>query len=309
MIVPPGHEVLVLLAILAGWLTVPSGLAVSMLIGARRPGAAAALIVAGFVPPVCIMLASPTGSVLADMLIGQAAFGVVLATSILARRASSVDREEMTRLLRFAPAGIAIGLASPIAMLLARSRIAEVMSWEQVAALQAAWRANEWTTAVVAGLLYAHFLPRLGAAADRKSFLRGLGRAARTTLLPAALAMGLLLAALPKVAAWLYRPELAVSSGDAALLFLGDWLRTLAWVFLYGLYARQAPRAVTIGEFLSIPLFALLVWFSVRPSSLVEVGLAWCLAYTAYAVFNGLSLRQALHEEGRDAQPAIGRPS
>lgn len=213
----------------------------------------------------------------------------------------------MKRLLRFAPAGIAIGLASPIAMLLARSHIAETMSWEQVAVLQAAWRANDWTTAVVGGLLYAHYLPRLGATADKQGFLMELWRAARTTLIPSALAMGVLLALLPQVTSWLYRPELSVPSADASLLFLGDWLRMVAWVFLYGLYARQVPRAVTIGEFLSIPLFALLVWFAIPPSGLAEVGLAWALAYVAYAVFNGLALREALHEARRDACLATQR--
>lgn len=306
-IVPPGQESLALLAILAGWLTVPVGLFVSMLIGTHRPGAAATLLAAGFVTPWGVILSSPTGSVLVDLLLGQACFGAVLAVFILAHRAGNVDRAEMNRLLKFAPAGIAIGLASPIAMLLARSHIAETMSWEQVAVLQAAWRANDWTTAVVGGLLYAYFLPRLGDTAERQGFLMELGRAARTTLIPSALAMGVLLALLPQVTSWLYRPELSVLSADASLLFIGDWLRMVAWVFLYGLYARQVPRAVTIGEFLSIPLFALLVWFAIPPSGLAEVGLAWALAYVAYAVFNGLALREALHEAQRDACLATQR--
>lgn len=50
-IVPPGQESLTLLAILAGWLAVPGGLAVSIKIGAQRPGAAAALLAASFVTP------------------------------------------------------------------------------------------------------------------------------------------------------------------------------------------------------------------------------------------------------------------
>jgi len=286
----------VFLALLAGWLSVPPGLAVSALIGAGRAGCAAALTAASFLPPMSLLLASPTGSPPADLLLGHILFGAAVAAVIVLRRSRAVDRLELRRLLHFAPAGIAIGLLSPIAMILARARISDSLSWEHVAMVQAVWRANEWTTAVVAGMLYVHYLPKLGAATGRQAFNRVLGHAAAVTLAPAALAMLALWLILPQAIEWLYRSELAPARVDAGLLLLGDFLRVVSWVFLYGLYARQASRAVTMGEFLSTPLFALLLWFAVRPASLWDVGMAWALAYLAYAVFNGLALRQALHE-------------
>ena len=303
LIVPVGQQSLALLALLAGWLAVPPGLAVATLIGAGRAGRAAALTAASFVPSVGLLLVSPTGAPLTDLLLGQILFGAAVAAAILRRQAGGVDRLELRRLLRFAPAGIAIGLLSPIAMVLARARISDTISWEHVALVQAVWRANEWTTAVVAGMLYVHYLPRLGAAAGRQAFNRVLGRAAAVTLVPAALAMLALWLILPQAIEWLYRPELAPPRADAGLLLLGDFLRVVSWVFLYGLYARQAPRAVTMGEFLSTPLFALLLWFAVRPASLWDVGMAWALAYLAYAVFNGLALRQTLHESTAGLAP------
>lgn len=303
LVVPAGQQSLALLALLAGWLAVPPGLAVSALIGAGRAGRAAALTAVSFLPPVSLLLVSPTGSAPADLLIGQILFGAAVAISIFLRRAGEVDRLELRRLLRFAPAGITIGLLSPIAMVLARARISEALSWEHVAMVQTVWRANEWTTAVVAGMLYVHYLPRLVAAGGRQAFSQVLGHAAALTLVPAALAMLGLWMLLPLVIEWLYRPELVPARTDAGLLLLGDFLRVVSWVFLYGLYARQAPRAVTIGEFLSIPLFALLLWLAVRPASLWDVGMAWTLAYLAYAVFNGLALRQALHESTAGLAP------
>lgn len=297
LIVPAGQQSLVFLALLAGWLSVPPGLAVSALIGAGRAGCAATLTAASFLPPMSLLLASPTGSPPADLLLGQILFGAVVAAVIVLRRSRAVNRLDLRRLLHFAPAGIAIGLLSPIAMVLARARVSDTLSWEHVAMIQAIWRANEWTTAVAAGMLYVHFLPRLGAAAGGQAFNRMLARAAATTLTPAALAMLALWLFLPQAIEWLYRPELVPSRANAGFLLLGDFLRVVSWVFLYGLYARQVPRAVTIGEFLSIPLFSLLLWFAVRPAGLWDVGQAWALAYLAYATFNGLALRQSLHEE------------
>ena len=164
IIVPAGQQSLVFLALLAGWLSVPPGLAVSALIGAGRAGCAATLTAASFLPPMSLLLVSPTGSPPADLLLGQILFGAVVAAVIVLRRSRAVNRLDLRRLLHFAPAGIAIGLLSPIAMILARARISDSLSWEHVAMVQAVWRANEWTTAVVAGMLYVHYLPKLGAA-------------------------------------------------------------------------------------------------------------------------------------------------
>jgi hypothetical protein len=67
---------------------------------------------------------------------------------------------------------------------------------------------------------------------------------------------------------------------------------------------------VVIGEFLSLPLFALLLWLLPGPLELFRIGLCWLLAYAVYAIFNavgaaspatgnGPALRSSRHAERR----------
>jgi PST family polysaccharide transporter len=293
-VLPTGMENLALLALLVGWLTVGPSLVISFLIGTQRPGWAALWTAASFVPPLAALAIDPLDSVPASLLLGQGVFGIVATLAILLRRTAPIPWQEMRRLIRFAPAGIAIGILSPISMLLARARIADVSGWELVAQAQTVWRINDWVQATAAGLLYIYFLPRLSAAAGPASFWREMKRAAWMVLVPAALVTTLLWIELPVLATALYRPDMAPNRSDATLILCGDWLRVVAWLFLYGLYSRHAAHAVTLGEIFSVPLFALLLWFAIQPDNLVGVGTAWAIAYLGYATFNCLALRREL---------------
>jgi PST family polysaccharide transporter len=296
-VVPKGMEGQALLAVLVGWLVVATTLVMSFLIGTGRPGRAALWTIASFLPPLAALAINPFDAAPANVLLGQGVFGLLATIGIFLRQAEKIPWAEMRSLIRFAPAGIAIGILSPVSMLLVRTRIADVSGWDLVAQAQTVWRVNDWVQATAAGLLYIYFLPRLSAAVTSDAFWREMKRAAWTVVVPAGLVSAIIWVALPELAAMLYRPDMAPTRSDAALMLFGDWLRVVSWLFLYGLYARHAARAVTIGEFCSVPLFALLLWFSIRPESLVGVGAAWAVAYLVYAVFNGLALRETMAEQ------------
>lgn len=289
-LVPRGMESQTVAAAIAGWLMVSTTLVMSFLVGIGRPGRAVAWTLASFVLPIGLLIASPLPSPPLNVLLGHGIFGLAATAWIAFARTGQIDQAEITRLTRFALAGIAIGVLSPLCMLLARTQIASASGWEAVGQLQAVWKVNEWVQATVAGLLYIHFLPRMAAAGNIEAFWQEVRTAARTVLIPAATATVVIWLALPELAAWLYRADMAPTRADATLILAGDWLRAVSWVFLYGLYARHAHRPVTIGEFLSIPLFALILWAGIRPNGLAEIGAAWALAYLAYSVFNGLAL-------------------
>jgi hypothetical protein len=74
-----------------------------------------------------------------------------------------------------------------------------------------------------------------------------------------------------------------------------------SWIFLFGLFARGAGRAVTLGEFLSLPLFALLLWLLPDKMTLPMIGLCWILSYAAYGIFNALALRCTLESGDGEA--------
>jgi len=175
---------------------------------------------------------------------------------------------------------------SPASLAWARAEIAASLSWQAAGQVQALWRASEWITLIMAGLLNAWSLPRLGAQLTRNGFVAELRRAARLVALPSALLLALLWWWLPEVLALLYREDLALSRRDALFFFIGDWVRMMSWVALFGLFARGAAWAIAVGECLSLPLFAGLLWLLAGHFGVKEIGMLWCASYVAYAVFN-----------------------
>jgi hypothetical protein len=299
MLLPASQAGLQLPALGVGWLAVAPGLLVAWLLGRGRSGSATAVVAVALAAPLAALYFAAPGAELQVLLGTQAAFGLAVTVILLAGEGSWRDVPGRGHGLRpFIVAGIAIGILSPAAMALARLEIAASASWEIAGAVQALWRSSEWITAIAAGLLNAHFLPRLAATHDTVAFRAELCASARQVVLPALLALGLLWLLLPQVVALLYREGIEVGRLDSMGFFAGDALRMLSWVFLFGLFARGAGWAVTAGELLSLPLFAALLWLLPGPLSLAATGLAWLLAYAVYAGFNAWALWR-LQEERR----------
>jgi hypothetical protein len=112
--------------------------------------------------------------------------------------------------------------------------------------VQALWRSSEWITAIAAGLLYAHSLPRLAAATGcRRDCGANCAVAARHgcwrrhwLALCRALA-----ACCRRSLALLYRADLPVTRLDALPFFAGDALRMLSWILSLRPSSRAAPAA------------------------------------------------------------------
>jgi hypothetical protein len=63
-------------------------------------------------------------------------------------------------------------------------------------------------------------------------------------------------------------------------------VRIAAWVPLFGLYAARRTIAITLGEVLSLPLFAALLALFAEGLSLERAGVLWLVSFAAYASFN-----------------------
>jgi hypothetical protein len=292
-LLPPAQATLLLPALGTGWLLVAPGLLAAWLLGRGQPGRAALLVAGSLGLPWLALSLAPPGRELMALLAAEATVGGVVTLWLLAgagswRQALSTGHG----LHSFIAAGIAIGILSPAATAVARIEIAASASWEIAGAVQAVWRSSEWITAIAAGVLNAYFLPRLAAAKSPAAFAAALSTARRQVLRPALLALGLLWLLLPPVLELLYRRDLPLDRLDALPFLVGDALRMLSWIALFGLFARGAGWAVTAGEFLSLPLFAALLLALPGPLSLPQIGMAWALAYAAYAGFNFWALRR-----------------
>ncbi len=300
-ILPPSLSMMALPALGVGGLSVAPGLYSGWLLGRGQPGRAMLLAAIMLTIPLTALALASRGDEIVWLLAAQAAVGLLLTLALLRGDHSWTASFASDHELRpFIGASLAIGILSPAATAFARQQIGAVTSWETAGAVQALWRSSEWITGIAAGLFFAHFLPRMAAATDAASFKREMRGAAQRVLAPALVAVAVLWLLLPQALALLYRADLPVTRIDALPFFGGDALRMLSWIFLFALFARGAGRAVMIGEFLSLPLFALLLWLLPGPLELFRIGLCWLLAYAVYAIFNAWALRRR--------QPAGGRP-
>src|SRR6185503_3686432 len=158
--------------------------------------------------------------------------------------------------------------------------------------LQALWRLADWVAAVAAGTLSLVFLPQLAAARSGAEFNALLARAAKLVLVPSAIVFAAIYALHRPLLAILYEPSVVASDSAVALLLAGSWVRIVAWLPLFALYALKRTRAIAVGELLSLPLFAALV---VAAGSKLTLELAagfWLAAYIAYAAFNVWAARR-----------------
>ncbi|MFV0281794.1 MAG: hypothetical protein ACK5JM_13675, partial [Rhodoblastus sp.] len=87
----------------------------------------------------------------------------------------------------------------------------------------------------------------------------------------------------------LYSEKFLMPALASGLFLAGDALRLACWVPLHGLFATERIKAVAIGEWLSLPLFAALLTAS-GAHSLVIAGACYAIAYAIYLSFNVWSI-------------------
>lgn len=200
------------------------------------------------------------------------------------------QREHFQQLIKFVPVGLAIGIMSPVSMLVIRGLLSGMLSWDDVGFLQALWRSSEWVTSTAAGVLSLVFLPRMSAAWGTSRFRNELLRAGMFVLIPAASLLLFIYFNQRAILSTLYNARFAVSNETAALFLLGCWIRITAWIFLFGLFAAHRTRLIVAGEILSLPLIALLLWVFRDGMTLERTALIYVASYCVYLGFNAAAL-------------------
>ena len=193
-------------------------------------------------------------------------------------------------LLTYLPAGLSIGLLSPLSLIAAREIMARAWGWEAVASVQAIWRSADWVAALVSGMLSLMFLPRMSRAISAREPSRALRRelwaAVRWLWVPAACVLGIMIWAGPQWLVGLFGLSVVPESTIFAMFLLGEWVRMGSWILLYGLFATGAQRAIALGELCSLPLFAGLLWLIGPELSMHSAAVAYLGAYMTYLAFN-----------------------
>lgn len=319
-IVPQAHQPLLPWFVVNGVLSVASAIWGAALVGEGRLRLAFGLTAGGIGLSLLALLLGPRAQPLAALALAQTVYSVAVGAWVLwgpgvaggalgpgvageAGPALRLDAARRAQLMRFVPAGLSIGLLSPLSLAVARAAMAEHLSWEAAGQVQALWRTTEWVTITVAGVLAYYVLPRLSRAAGAgPAFARELRHTLVWAVLPALAALALVWAALPWLQPLLYTSALALPRELALPFVLGDAARVLSWVYLYALYARASGRAIAVGELLSLPLFAGLLLALGPRMSITAIGWAWALTFVVYAAFNWLMASRSAPDPTRSAR-------
>jgi O-antigen/teichoic acid export membrane protein len=283
---------LVVLAAAVGCIAVVPGMLTGYWLGQQRRDLMLALAAGSSLVVLAAALAAPQAQILAALTLAQAA-PALAAVLVLRKTGPRVPpTTEHGSLRRYILPGLVIGLLTPLATVAVRDIVAAQMSWHDVGLLQALWRVSDWVGNVAAGVMAVYFLPRLSAAHGTPRFAAELKRAAFATILPSALALAAIGAMHRTVFSFLYDDSFRMGDATVALFFAGTFARIASWLPLYALYAMRRTRSLAIGEFLSMPLFAVLLAIYPGPLSLEAAGALWLSAYVGYGLFNLWAVRR-----------------
>ena len=198
--------------------------------------------------------------------------------------------EYLHKLKKFVPVGLAIGITSPISMLLIRGILARTLSWDEAGIMQAMWRSTDWVTVSAAGVLSLIFFPRFSSTFGSVQFKSELKRAGVLVLLPTAVLLFVVYLNENAVLTALYDTRFAVSNTTAAWFMWSCWIRIASWVFLFGLFAAHRTKLIIVGELLSLPLYVLLLWLFKDGMTLERAAILCFVSYVVYLVFNAIAL-------------------
>lgn len=272
------------LAAVAGWLAVGQVVLNSYWLGRQQRALMLALATASAALAAAAAVLAPPGYLLELLLASQAA--PALALFLVLHPSRAARRVDDRALERYIIPGFAIGVLSPASLLVARSVVGESLSWHDSGVLQALWRASDWVCGFASGIMAMIYLPRLAAAHGSAAFRGIVLQALSTVLLPSAALFALMFAVHGPLLELLYDESFRASPASVALVFAGNVLRIASWIALYALYAAVRTRAIAVGELLSLPLFAALLYVARDRLTLELAGLLWLASYLVYFAFN-----------------------
>ena len=190
-------------------------------------------------------------------------------------------KEWIFKIGKFIPAGLSIGLLSPLCVLLTRSMLAQEQSWEVAGTATALWRASDWVLSSVQTILYFHYLPLLSKDALQGKMKSSVKKITLQIMLPSAIFLILLIVFHNPILHLLYDDQLNISLEIAILFWSGDAARILSAIFLMALFVLHATKIITIWDFFSQPLFILLLFIGMD-ASLRLTGMAYLITYLIY---------------------------
>ena len=284
------------LASLSGWLTVAGGLLGSYWLGKNQQNK---LLLFGLLTSIPIFLILGSGywrgfdaiskSLMYTLLTISACVNVYILIYFFKWKNKNDNylaqlKHSTSLLVKYLPAGFSIGLLTPLSMLISRSVIASNLDWELAGATVALLRTSDWILNGAQSTLYFYFLPKISKEINHTNPIKVMFRISLYILIPSLIALISLFIMQEQILHLLYDTRLNIDSNISLIFWSGDFLRIISAIFLMGLYSLHCSKAIALGEFLSQPLYALLLFLGAA-TSLINVGLAHLFTYLIYALF------------------------
>jgi len=293
----PSFSYRLVLAALSGWCSIVFGQLLGYWLGRQRYGYVLGLTVLICLPPVATLgwgVLHPAAQLLDRVLWANLITGLVGSIILLGNLGVWYYRTQGSKklvitsvrsLLTYVPAGLSIGLLTPLSVLVVRSQLTQQLGWEAAGTATALWRASDWILSAAAGTIYYHYFPRLSKQVAAGQVWQPIFGVARAVLIPSGLALLFLWVFQDLVLTALYSKEILLPPLTTSMFWLGDLFRICSSILLYALYALKAGKLISFGEILSQPLLALLLCLGAS-QSLLLTGAAHLMTYIVYAGFN-----------------------
>ena len=284
----------IILCAIAGYLGIASILMGNLMIGRNQQGKAFLLLSLTSLPIILTLglccfynLANPINWVLYSMI------GIGLCINVWLIQFVIKDcqtypfslrklRASSYKLAHFIPAGLSIGILSPLCTLLVRSMIAQEQNWVVASEATALWRVSDWILSSAVSILYFHYLPLLSGSALQGKLKESIQKIALQVMLPSTIALILLIIFHNPILHLLYSDLLEIPFSIALLFWSGDAVRILSAIFLLGLFVLHSTKLIAVLDIFSQPLFVLLLFLGMA-SSLQGTGIAYLVTYCLYA--------------------------
>ena len=283
------------LCALVGYLSIGAILLNSFLIGRNQQARALLLMLASTIPPVMMLFAgnyfvwahSLQAILYCMIVVGILIHSLLIVSFLNHRKTSQQDlcniQKYSYRLARFIPAGISLGMLSPLSILIVRALITNDQGWDFTGHTIAIWRASDWVLSAAVSILYFHFLPQWSQAQLGDRLKQAIARTLLKLYLPCLLILCCLIAFRNPVMGLLYGERIILPLNIALYFWMGDAMRILAAFFVAGQFILHATKLITVLDFFSQPLFALLLFFGMT-ARLELTGIAFLGTYSLYAL-------------------------
>jgi PST family polysaccharide transporter len=237
-------------------------------------------------------LATPS-ELVHSLITTQAVIAMTLLTLSLKKKnmpSKDSSRTNTSQIHQYLFAGMVIGFMSPLSLLIIRQLLEQYGAAGSAGLIQSIWRISEWVATPAVTILSIYFLPKLSASHNLfEQHKKHLKEACQFLL---SLSLGLYIIIFifkTPIQLFLYNNAFDSSAELFGLFLFGDWLRIASWIFLFSFYAKGAISAIIFGEFLSLPLFAALIYINRDQLSPTLIGELYVIAYICYLVFNLLA--------------------